>query len=63
MRLGATGLSRSARADALFRRLRFDKADQIADALTRAPRRLTQSDIDGLPEDEPPAKNRMPNLR
>lgn len=50
MRLGATGLSRSARADALFRRLRFDKSDQIADALMRAPKRLTKSDVDGLPE-------------
>lgn len=49
LRLGATSLSRSAKADALFRRLRFDKHDQIADALMRAPRRIESSDIDGGP--------------
>ena len=49
LRLGATSLSRRAKADALFRRLRFDKCDQIADALMRAPRLIDASDIDGGP--------------
>lgn len=49
MRLGSTSHLRSARAEALFRRLRFDKHDQIADALTRAPRRIDAADIDGSP--------------
>lgn len=43
MRLGATSQSRSARADAVFRRLRVEKQDLIADALMRAPRRLDAS--------------------
>lgn len=42
-RLGPTSQSRSARAEALFRRLRFDRSDQIADALSRAPRRVEPS--------------------
>ena len=37
---------RRSRADALFRRLRIEKQDQIADALMRAPRRLDAADID-----------------
>ena len=49
LRLGATSQLRRSRADALFRRLRFDKLDQIAEALTRAPRRLDAADIDGSP--------------
>jgi hypothetical protein len=46
LRLGSTARTRSAKADALFRRLRFDRSDQIADALTRAPRRLEASDLE-----------------
>ncbi len=48
-RLGTTSQLRRSRADALFRRLRFDKQDQIADALMRAPRRLDAADVDGSP--------------
>jgi hypothetical protein len=49
LRLGATSLTRSAKADALFRRLRFDEQYQIAGALTGAPRRFESADIDGSP--------------
>lgn len=54
LRLGSTSHSRSARADVLFRRLRLEKQDQIADALMRAPRLHDMSDIDDLPESNPP---------
>jgi len=40
LRLGKTAQSRSARADAVFRKLRLNQRDQIADALSRAPARL-----------------------
>lgn len=46
MRLGSTSQRRSARADAVFRRLRVEKQDLIADALMRAPRRLDASVLD-----------------
>ena len=39
--LDKTSQSRSAKADALFRRLRLEREDQIADALMRAPRALS----------------------
>ena len=42
LRLGATSRSRSTKADALFRRLRLEKEDQIAEAFMRAPRKLDQ---------------------
>ena len=58
LRLGATSQLRRSRADALFRRLRFDKQDQIAEALTRAPRRLDAADIDGSPCAESQTENR-----
>ena len=38
--LGSTSQSRSARADAVFRRLRLEKSEQIFDALMRAPARI-----------------------
>jgi|GEM_PF-6170631 len=39
-RLGPTSRSRSAKADAVFRRLRLEQTDQITDALKRAPKSL-----------------------
>lgn len=48
MRLGSTSQRRSARADAVFRRLRVEKQDLIADALMRAPRRLDAADLSDL---------------
>ena len=58
LRLGATSQLRRSRADAVFRRLRFNKQDQIAEALTRAPRRLDASDVDGSPSAKLSAANR-----
>ena len=46
MRLGATSMSRRAKADALFRRLRLDAQDSIGEKLLRAPSRLSAEDID-----------------
>jgi len=46
LRLGATSLTRSAKADALFRRLRFDEQDQIKGALSRGARRIDGGDFD-----------------
>ena len=43
LRLGATSLSRSTKADALFRRLRLEKEDQMAEAFMRAPKTLDQA--------------------
>lgn len=40
LRLGTTSQSRSVRADALFRRLRAQEEEQLADQLKRAPARL-----------------------
>ncbi len=57
-RLATTSHSRSARADVLFRRLRFTKQDQIADALMRAPRMLDASTIDDVEEESPRSKNK-----
>ena len=60
LRLGATSLTRSAKADALFRRLRFDEQDQIKGALSRAPRRVDGDDIDAAPQKKKrPAKAAM----
>lgn len=41
LRLDKNSRSRSAKADALFRRLRLEREDQIADALMRAPRAIS----------------------
>ncbi len=40
LRLGTTSQSRSARADALFRRLRHAEQDQLSAELARAPKRF-----------------------
>ncbi len=40
LRLGTTSQSRSARADALFRRLRAEEDEQVAHQLMKAPVRL-----------------------
>jgi len=49
LRLGATSLTRSAKADALFRRLRFDEQAQIQNSLMRAPKRMGAAEIDAAP--------------
>lgn len=49
LRLGNTAQSRRARAEAMFRRLRFNKDDQIADALARTPRLIGASEFDAAP--------------
>ncbi len=46
LRLGRTSRTRSAKADALFRRLRFDREEQVTQTLSRAPRRLEAGDFD-----------------
>ncbi len=58
LRLGSTSHLRSARAEALFRRLRFDKQDQISDALMRAPRRMDATEIDEKLLNKPRAPRR-----
>jgi hypothetical protein len=40
LRLGATPVRRSARADELFRRLRNEEEKELVEALRRAPHRL-----------------------
>lgn len=50
LRLGATSLTRSAKADALFRRLRFDEQDQIKGSLMRAPKRMGAAELDPAPK-------------
>ncbi len=40
LRLGTTSQSRSARADALFRRLRHADQEQLSSELMRAPKRV-----------------------
>ncbi len=44
-RLGPTSRSRSVKADAVFRRLRLEQSDQIADALGRAPKIIKPAEI------------------
>ena len=44
--IGTTSLSRKARADAVFRRLRLEADDQIAEALLRAPAMLDTQSLD-----------------
>ncbi|PQA86700.1 hypothetical protein CW354_14505 [Marinicaulis flavus] len=48
LRLGTTSLSRSARADALFRRLRSAEQDQLAGDLMRAPKRVKTPDAQNI---------------
>lgn len=40
LRLGTTSQSRSARADALFRRLRTAEQEKLSDDLLKAPKRI-----------------------
>ena len=56
LRLGPTSQSRRAKAEALFRRLRLEKQDQIAEALMRAPKMIDASELDAKPADKPDAK-------
>ena len=58
LRLDKNSRSRSAKADAVFRRLRLESEDQIADALMRAPRALT---FNG--KEEAPQKKRRKSRR
>jgi len=58
LRLGSTSQLRSARADALFRRLRFDRSEQIAEQLSGVPKRLSGAALDDLAEAKPAAKCR-----
>ena len=60
-RLGPTSHLRSTRADLLFRRLRFDTQDQIAEALMRAPSHIDTSAIEQ--EEEKPQKPKKRLLR
>lgn len=46
MRLGGTSQLRRARADAVFRRLRIEQRDQIADALARGARLVDASALE-----------------
>lgn len=59
MRLGSTSQLRSARADAVFRRLRIEKQDRIADALSRAAHRLEPSILGGGAENGPTNKKTL----
>lgn len=43
LRLGSTSQSRSARADALFRRLRSAEEDKLSEELLKAPKRVALS--------------------
>lgn len=48
-RLGPTSRSRSTKADALFRLLRLEQADKVADALSRGPRAVKASEFTQKP--------------
>ena len=50
LRLDKNSRSRSAKADAVFRRLRLEREDQIADALMRAPRALSFVENEDTPQ-------------
>ncbi len=56
LRLGDTSQSRSARADALFRRLRSAEQDQLSGDLLRAPRRIA---VNGAAPSETPQALRL----
>ncbi len=60
LRLGATSLTRSAKADALFRRLRFDEQSQIQKSLSRAPKRMGAAEIDAAPAPAPKSHKFLP---
>lgn len=49
LRLGTTSLSRSTRADALFRRLRAAEQEQLVGDLTRAPKRVVSPETGVAP--------------
>lgn len=55
-RLGPTSRSRSAKADAVFRRLRLENSDQIADALSRAPKKVADRILQQDDKSDGPAK-------
>ncbi|MEQ8179878.1 MAG: hypothetical protein RIC52_18035 [Amphiplicatus sp.] len=46
LRLGSTPRSRSARADKLFRRLRSEEEQELAQSLAKAPRKVTPRAIE-----------------
>ena len=50
LKLATTSQARSTKADAVFRRLRLEKSDQIAEALMRAPQRLDDEALDEKPK-------------
>ena len=50
LRLGTTSMSRSTRADALFRRLRTAEQEQIVGDLTRAPKRIVRPEPSDAPK-------------
>ena len=50
LQLDKNSRSRSAKADAVFRRLRLEREDQIADALMRAPRALSFAGAEEAPQ-------------
>lgn len=52
LRLGPTSQSRKAKAEALFRRLRLEKQDQIAEALMRAPKLIDAGELAAKPAEK-----------
>jgi hypothetical protein len=58
LRLGATPLSRSARADRLFRRLRTEEAEALVDQLLKPAARLDVQGTDGAAEKGRPNRAR-----
>lgn len=64
LQLDTTSMSRSAKADALFRRLRMDKSEKATKALQKAPRRLDASDfIDASEGETTPSEKERPKPR
>lgn len=57
LRLGTTSMSRSTRADALFRRLRTTEQDQLSNDLLRAPKRVNVAAADS-PDKQKPLRRR-----
>ena len=55
LQLGTTSMSRSAKADALFRRLRDNEQDDVAEQLVRAPSRLKLKKGNPLNSEQTPA--------
>ena len=60
LRLDKNSRSRSAKADAVFRRLRLEREDQIADALMRAPRALSFVENEEAPQKKRRKSRRQP---